>query len=91
MQKGQFDKSVKDGYKTEIEEDYAYKHAQLVELLPFFVRDDFRSEEGHKQLCRCVHFLRVSPAFSKSNILLPYPMHLAKALLDDLLCIVDAD
>jgi hypothetical protein len=91
MQKDQFAKGVKDGYKTEIEEDYAYKHAQLVELLPFFVRDDFHSEERYKLLCRCVHFLRVSPAFSKSNVLLPYPMLLAKALLDDLLCIVDAD
>jgi hypothetical protein len=90
MQKGQFAKDVKDGYKTEIEEDYAYKHAQLIELLPFFVRDDFRSEDGYKLLCRCVHFLRVSPAFSKGNILLPYPMHLAKALLEDLMCIVDA-
>jgi len=90
LQRDQWTPKYRDGYKTEIEEDYAYKHAQLIELLPFFVRDDFRSEEGHKLLCRCVHFLRVSPAFSKGNILLPYPMHLAKALLDDLLCIVDA-
>lgn len=95
MQKEQFKDGTKDGYKDGYKDnmpyEYAYKHQQLVELLPFFVRADFRSEEGFKILCRCVHFLRVSPAFIKGNILLPYPMHLAKGLLDDLRCIVDAD
>ncbi|MEP7287809.1 MAG: RNaseH domain-containing protein [Chloroflexota bacterium] len=91
MQDKQSSDEFEDGYKLTIDSDYAYKHAQLVELLPFFVRDDFRSLEDYKILCRCVHFLRVSPAFSKGNILLPYPMHLAKVLLEDLMCIIDAD
>ncbi len=91
MQDEQSRGELEDGYKTVIDKDYGYKHAQLVELLPFFVRDDFRDLDDRKVLCRCVHFLRISPAFSKSYILLPYPMHLAKKLLTDLMCIVDAE
>jgi hypothetical protein len=90
LQEEQSKGDLANGYKTAIESDYAYKHAQLVELLPFFVRQDFNNEEDRKILCRCVHFLRNSPAFTKGNILLPYPMHLAKVLLDDLTCVVDA-
>jgi len=80
---------LKDAYKMDLNTDYAYKHAQLLELVPFFLRENFQSEDAQKTLCRCLHLLRISPAFSKANILLPYPMHLAKVMLDDLLCIVD--
>ncbi len=89
FQKKQGSKAFKDRYKLYLASDYGYRHAQLLELLPFFVRDDFRDEESLKVLCRCIHFLRVSPAFSAGNILLPYPMHLAKALLNDVLDIVE--
>jgi len=89
-------KDFEGGYKYLLPTDYAYKHAQLVEMLPFFVREDFSGKlnngntDGRRVLCRCVHFLRISPAFTKGNTLCPYPMHLAKLLLDDLLCIVEA-
>ena len=80
---------LKNAYKMDLNVDYSYRHAHLLELVPFFLREDFQHEDAQKTLCRCVHLLRVSPAFSKANILLPYPMHLAKVMIDDLLCIVD--
>jgi len=91
LQERQSKGDLQDAYKMELKSNYSYKHAQLVELLPFYARQDFSTPLGLKILCRCVHFLRVSPSFKQGNILLPYPMHLAKKLLDDLMCIVDAD
>lgn len=69
----------------------AYKHQQMVEMLPFFVRPDFQSKDNLKALCRVPHFLRTSPGFTKGNINHPYPMHLGITLLEDLLCILDLD
>lgn len=69
----------------------AYKHQQMVEMLPFFVRADFRSEDNLKALCRIPHFLRTSPAFTRGNISHPYPMHLGIKLIEDLLCILGLD
>jgi len=69
----------------------AYKHQQMVEMLPFFVRPDFQSKDNLKALCRVPHFLRTSPGFTKGNINHPYPMHLGIRLLEDLLCILDLD
>ena len=91
LQRAQFSKAYRDRYKLDLKSDLAYKHAQLVELLPFFVHVDFDDRVNLTRLCRCVHFLRIAPGFTKGNILQPYPMHLASSLLDDLLCIVDAD
>lgn len=91
FQEKQTEGEFQDGYKEDLYGDFAYKHAQLVELVPFFVHPDFNTDEHKKILCRCIHFLRVSPAFVQANLLLPYPMHLAKSLLEDLLCIVDAE
>ncbi len=69
----------------------AYKHQQMVEMLPFFVRPDFQSEDNLKALCRVPHFLRTSSAFTKGNIIHPYPMHLGITLIEDLLCILNLD
>ena len=69
----------------------AFKYPQVVEMVPFFVRDDYKSEEGLKQLCRVAHYLRVSPAWSQGNIVEPYPLHLAEALVQDQLCILNMD
>jgi len=69
----------------------AYKHQQMIEMLPFFVRPDFQSEDNLKALCRVPHFLRTSSAFTKGNIIHPYPMHLGITLIKDLLCILDLD
>jgi hypothetical protein len=69
----------------------AYKHQQLLELLPFFVRPDFQTEDNLKALCRIPHLLRTSPAFTRGNISHPYPMHLGMKSIEDLLCILDLD
>lgn len=69
----------------------AYKHPQIVELVPFFVHPRYQSDEGKRQICRCIHFLRNSPGFTMSNILLPYPMHLGESLIEDMMCIAGVD
>ena len=69
----------------------AYKHQQMIEMLPFFVRHDLQTEENIKALCRVPHYLRTSPAYTKGNIKRPYPMHLGINLIEDLLCILDLD
>jgi hypothetical protein len=69
----------------------AYKHQQMVEMLPFFVRPDFQTEGNLKALCRVPHLLRTSPAFTRGNIVRPYPMHLGIESIEDLLCILDLD
>lgn len=70
----------------------AYKHQQMIEMLPFFVRNDFQTEEENiKVLCRVPHYLRTSPAFTKGNIKQPYPMHLGINLIKDFLCILELD
>lgn len=66
----------------------AYKYPQVVEFVPFFVREDYASNDGLKKLCRVPHYLRFSPAWPQGNIVLPYPMHLAQNLIDDQLCIL---
>ena len=69
----------------------AYKHQQMIEVLPFFVRSDFQTEEKIKVLCRTPHYLRTCPTYTKGNISQPYPMHLGLTLIKDLLCILDLD
>ncbi len=78
-------------YKMTQHEALAFRHAQLVEMVPFFVHPDLQSREYQCALCRCIHFLRVAPAFKSGEVLLPYPMHLGEALIEDLLCIVGLD
>lgn len=69
----------------------AYKHQQMLEILPFFVHPDFQTEDNLKALCRVPHFIRTSPSFTKGNIKHPYPMHLGIELIKDLLCILDLE
>jgi hypothetical protein len=66
----------------------AYKHPQVVEFVPFFVREDYQNLEGLKQLCRVPHYLRISPAWPHGNLIYPYPLHLARQLIKDQLCIL---
>ena len=66
----------------------AYKHQDMVEMLPFFVRRDLQTEENLKALCRVAHWLRTSPAYTKGNIKQPYPMHLGNKSIADFLCIL---
>jgi hypothetical protein len=69
----------------------AYKHQQMIEMLPFFIRNDLQTEESIKALCRVPHYLRTSPAFTTGNISHPYPMHIGNKLIEDMLCILDLD
>ncbi len=71
--------------------DTAFKHQQAIEMVPFYVHADLNHEEGKLALCRAVHWSRISPAWSGGNTVLPYPMHLAKCLVEDQLCIVSSD
>ncbi len=66
----------------------AYKYPQVVEFVPFFVREDYANPEGLKKICRIPHYLRISPAWPQGNIVLPYPMHLGHQLVEDQLCIL---
>lgn len=66
--------------------NFAYKHQQVVEMLPFFL-DPRLDRDGALTVCRALHYLRVSPAWNGGNINLPYPLHLAETLLADQLCI----
>ena len=81
--------SAKDPYKVKDGGGVSFKHQQMVEMVPFFVRPDFQPEEGKKLLCRVPHYLRSTPAWSMGNIVLAYPMHLGDSLLKDYLCILD--
>lgn len=67
----------------------SFRHQQIVEMVPFFVRPDLQTETSLPALCRVPHYLRTSPAWDTANTLLPFPMHLAKCLVDDYLCILD--
>jgi hypothetical protein len=71
--------------------DLAFKHQQMVEMVPFFVRPDMQGLEQRLALCRAVHYLRISPAWTMGNITFPYPMHLGDALIDDQICILGFD
>lgn len=77
--------------KLKIESEGAatsYKHQQMLELVPFFIRPDFQQPEQKLALCRVAHFLRVNPAWGMGNTVLPYPMHLGETLIKDQVCIV---
>ena len=67
----------------------SFRHQQVVEFVPFFVHPDLQEENKLLALCRIPHYLRTSPAWDTANTLFPFPMHLAKALIDDYLCILD--
>lgn len=57
----------------------AYRHQQAVEFAPFFLQPG----DNYLTWSRVAHFLRFSPAWETGNISLPYPIHLAKTLLQD--------
>lgn len=95
MQKKQNEPDVAEAFRSDIRvnpyKDIAVKHAQLIEMVPFFVHPRYQSNEGQRQLCRCVHFLRNSPGFTSGDIVLPYPMHLGEKLIRDQLVIIGAN
>lgn len=81
-------KSAKDPYKSEDGGAIAFKHQQMVEMVPFCIHLDFQDEKELTALCRVPHYLRFTPGWSMGNIVLPYPMHLGDQLIRDQLCIL---
>ncbi|MEH2143526.1 RNaseH domain-containing protein [Nostoc sp.] len=96
-QKAQDTSTARELYMLDSQDDeygvnIAFKHQQMLEMLPFFIRPDFqKTEESLKSLCRVPHYLRISPAWSMGNIHSPYPMHLGKQLIKDHLCILGVE
>lgn len=96
-QKAQDTSTARELYMLDSQDDeygvnIAFKHQQMLEMLPFFIRSDFqKTEESLKSLCRVPHYLRISPAWSMGNIHSPYPMHLGKQLIKDQLCILGVE
>ncbi len=74
-------------YKTDEGGGVAFKHQTIVELVPFFLQ----AEDNPQVWCHIPHFMRISPGWDGGNIVLPYPMHLAKCMINDQLCILDSD
>ncbi len=65
----------------------AYKHAQSVEFVPFFIKQGY----DPIQLCRVPHLLRLLPHWKIGTPVLPYPIHLTQTLLEDQLTILTLD
>jgi RNaseH domain of pPIWI_RE len=70
-------------YKLDEGGGVAFKHQSIVEFVPFFLQQT----DDPLTWCRVPHFLRFSPAWDGGNVLLPYPLHLARAVLEDHLCL----
>ncbi|MBD2175009.1 RNaseH domain-containing protein [Anabaena sp. FACHB-709] len=78
-----------DSQNDEYGVNIAFKHQQILEMVPFFVHPNFqKTAESLKILCRVPHYLRISPAWSMGNIISPYPLHLGKQLIKDHLCVL---
>ncbi len=72
-------------YKTDEGGGIAFKHQTIVEFVPFFLQ----TEDDPQAWCHIPHFMRISPGWDGGNIVFPYPMHLAKCMIEDQLCILD--
>lgn len=77
-----------DSHLDEYGANIAFKHQQIVEMVPFFVHPEFQADAGLRALCRVPHYLRSSPAWTMGNLVHPYPMHLGQQLIEDQLCIL---
>ncbi len=60
--------------------DVAYKHQQAVEMVPFFTQP---ADEDPYVYCRIAHLLRSTSAWEGGNIVLAFPLHLARTLVKD--------
>jgi len=77
-------KQTNDVYSFSDGADTAHKHQQAVEMALLF----HQPEDDIAAWLRLPHLLRVSPAWSGGNVVLPYPIHLAKDLVKDMLDVV---
>jgi hypothetical protein len=71
-------------YKSEGSE-HAFKHAPVIEMVPFCVAQQFDHPDGEglKALCRVAHYLRVHPGWGLGEVNSPYPLHLGDTLIRD--------
>ncbi len=77
-------KSKQHRYKLDEGGGIAFKHQTIIEFVPFFLQPG----DNAQAWCHVAHFMRVSPGWDGGNIILPYPLHLAKDMLEDQLCIL---
>lgn len=78
--------SEEERLSIEVDGNEAYRQEQAVEIVPFFLQGapEQRSMEA-LYYSRIVHLLRLSPAWQMGNTVLPFPLHMAKALIEDYL------
>lgn len=75
---------VEDGYRYQLEKpETRYRYQQAIELVPFF-----GDKQWHLPAVIFTHGLRFSPHFPLSSITAPYPVHLSKALMRDMVCLL---
>jgi hypothetical protein len=79
-------KAKQPQYKLDKGGGIAFKHQTIVEFVPFFLQ----AEDDAQAWCRVAHFMRFSPGWDGGNIILSFPMHLAKSMLEDQLCILES-
>ncbi len=72
-------------YKTDEGGGIAFKHQTIVEFVPLFLQ----KADDPQAWCHIPHFMRISPGWDGGNIVFPYPMHLAKCMINDQFCILD--
>jgi hypothetical protein len=63
---------------------HAFKHQLILEIVPFFLQPD----DVPIQWARVPHFLRSSPGWNGGSITAPYPIHLGRTAIDDMLWIL---
>jgi hypothetical protein len=73
-------------YKLDDGGGIAFKHQTIVEFVPFFLQ----TGDDAQTWCHVAHFLRFSPGWVGGNIILSYPLHLAKNMLEDQICILES-
>ncbi len=61
-----------------------FRNQQMIEMVPVMGNDPIAS-------IAITHILRSSPAWSTGNTLLPYPIHLANTLVEDMLPLLGVD
>jgi hypothetical protein len=71
--------------------DTAFKHHQMIEFVPIFIRENFAKSQSPHFIGSGSHFLRFSPSWSAGNTVLPFPIHIEVQLIEDQLCIVGGD
>lgn len=73
-------KQTNDTYSFADGAELAYKHQRAIEIALLF----HQPEDDIVSWLRIPHLLRITPAWNGGNVLLPYPNHLGKTLVKDM-------